>query len=288
LIGIAVALVLVGGPLSLGLAGLIHARRAPAEAARGCTTPWNWKLTLTSALLYTLSFNLIFFTQELFLVLPKALTPGLRPTLFHNNHTWEGEHPLAKLFQGTGALATFLTAIACALLLRRASVRSPMRLFLIWMAYNGFFQSLPQVIIGAVNRRNDVGMAMDYFGLSSITKTIAALVALIAIPAAALYLTRPVLCLAEDPADVADARARTRFVFQVATLPAVAAIELIIPFRVPRDLIEVVVLPVVVTLIGIAWMQTGAWRISDVKVGGSWGNGTIAYPLGPPKPQGFP
>lgn len=45
-------------------------------------TPWNWKLTVASALLYTLAFNSIFFTQELFLVLPKALTPGLRPTLF--------------------------------------------------------------------------------------------------------------------------------------------------------------------------------------------------------------
>src|SRR6266567_9636928 len=66
------------------------------------------------------------------------------------------EHPLASLFQGTGALATFLTAIACVLLLRRGSGRSSVRLFLIWMAYNGFFQSLPQAIIGAVNPGNDV------------------------------------------------------------------------------------------------------------------------------------
>jgi hypothetical protein len=32
-----------------------------------------------STLLYTLAFNLTFFIQELFLVVPKALTPGLRP-----------------------------------------------------------------------------------------------------------------------------------------------------------------------------------------------------------------
>jgi len=38
---------------------------------------WNWKLTSASALIYTLAFNLIFFIQELFLVLPKAFTPGL-------------------------------------------------------------------------------------------------------------------------------------------------------------------------------------------------------------------
>jgi hypothetical protein len=108
LIGIAVALVLVAGPLLLGLTGLICARRAPAEAPEPAR-PWTWKLTINSALLYALAFNLTFFIQELFLVLPKALTPGLHPTLFHNNHSWQGDNPLASLFQGTGALAIFLT-----------------------------------------------------------------------------------------------------------------------------------------------------------------------------------
>lgn len=50
-----------------------------------------------------------------------------------------------------------------------------------------------------------------------------------------------------------------RFVFNIATLPALAAILLIIPFRVPRNWIEVVAVPAVVTLIGIAWIQAGTW-----------------------------
>jgi hypothetical protein len=285
LIGIAVALVLGAGPLLLGLAGLISANRATAKAAPPAKR-WNWKLTVTSALLYTLAFNSIFFIQELFLVLPKALTPGLRPTLFHNNHTWEGDNPLASLFQGTGALATFLTATVCGLLLRRGWGRSPtIRLFLIWMTYNGFLQSLPQVVVGAINPGNDVGMAMDYIGLSTLAKTGAALVALAAIPAIGLWLARPLLSLADEPADVAGAGARTRFVFQVATLPALAAIVLIIPFRVPRELIEVVVVPVVVTIVGIAWIQAGAWRVSSggvssgVKAQDAPGTVSIAHPL---------
>jgi hypothetical protein len=95
---------------------------------------WNWNLVINSALLYALAFNVTFFIQEFFLVLPKALTPGLRPTLFHNNHGWEGENPLASLFQGTGALAILLTGVACALFLRCASRRSTtVRLALIWM-----------------------------------------------------------------------------------------------------------------------------------------------------------
>jgi hypothetical protein len=95
---------LVLGPLLLGVSGLFHARRR-AEPSTEPAIPWNWKQTISSALLYTLAFNLTFFIQELFLVLPKALTPGVRATLFHNSHSWEGENPLTSLFQGTGALA---------------------------------------------------------------------------------------------------------------------------------------------------------------------------------------
>ena len=281
LIGIAVVLVLVAGPLLLGLTGLIRARSESAGAVPEPVKPWNWTLTINSALLYALAFNLTFFVQELFLVVPKALTPGLRPTLFHNNHSWEGENPLASLFQGTGALAIFLTDVACVLLLRRGPGRSStVRLFVIWMAYNGFFQALPQVVIGAISPRNDVGMAMNYLRLVTTAKTGAALVALFAIPTAALWLLRPLLGLAEDPACIASARARTRFVFRVATLPALSAILLIIPFRVPRELVEVVILPVVVTLIGIVWLQAGAWRVSGVTTVVGSSVGPIAYPLG--------
>lgn len=282
ILGIAVALVLVVGPLLLGLAGLISARRMRSNAVSEPAVPWNWKLTINSALLYALAFNLTFFIQELFLVLPKALTPGLRPTLFHNNHNWEGQNALASLFQGTGALAIFVTSLACALVLRHGRVRSSTaRLFLIWMTYSGFFLSLPQVIIGAVNRQNDVGMAMDYLRLGASARTVAALVALAAIPLAALSLRRSLLSLADDPYRVASIRARTHFIFQVATLPAVAAILLIIPFRVPREWVEVVAIPVVVSAIGIAWLQAGAWGVSGVKtVGGLLSVRSIAYPLG--------
>src|SRR5450432_3248120 len=166
-IGIAALLVLVIGPLLLGLMGISRVRRASVGEISGLADHWNWKLTIASALLYALAFNLTFIVQELFLVIPKALIPGLRPILFHNNHTWTGENPLASLFQGTGALAIFVTGLLCALLLRRRPPRSVgVRLFLIWMTYNGFLQSLPQVVIGSVEPENDVGMAMNYLHFS--------------------------------------------------------------------------------------------------------------------------
>jgi len=279
LVGIATALTVIAGPVLLGLAGWVHARRTPAVVPCNSPTRWDWKLSSASALLYTLAFNLTFFIQELFLVLPKALVPGLRPTLFHNNHGWEGENPLASLFQGTGASATFVGGMACMWWLRCGAGRSPMlRLFLVWMAYCGCLMALPQVAVGALSAGSDVGMAMEYLQLGVATKTIVAVVALALIPPVALWLGRRLLGLADDPARIANARARSRFIFQLATSPALVAIALILPFRVPRDWIEVVMVPAVVTVIGIAWIQAGAWRMEGVQAAGSR-NASIAWPL---------
>lgn len=278
MIGIAAALVLVVAPLLAGVTGWIRARGEREDTTS--TATWDWKLIIGSALLYTLAFNLVFFIQELFLVLPKAFTPGLRPTLFHNNHRWEGDHPLASLFQGTGALATVLTAILCMLTLRGTRIRSgTLRLFLIWTAYSGLFQALPQVVIGAINPQNDVGMAMDWLQMGTGAKTAAALIALMAIPLAALLLTRALLGLAENPGDTTSARRRSHFVFQAATLPALVAVPLIIPFRVPREWIEVVMPPLVGTLIGTAWMQAWAWHIRNIKPAAAARLRSIVYPL---------
>jgi hypothetical protein len=67
--------------------------------------------------------------------------------------------------------------------------------------------------------------------------------------------------------------------FRVATAPALAAILLIIPFRIPRNWVEVVAVPVVVTVIGIAWIQAGAWAVSYVKASGRLGSKSVAYAL---------
>jgi hypothetical protein len=267
-----------GVPLLIGLAGLVAGR----GGARPASPPprWDWRLLAQSGLLYTLAFNITFFIQELFLVVPKALTPGLSPILYHNNHRWTGDHPLETLFQGTGALAIFLTGLFCAWLLRRGAGKTQgMRLFLIWMAFNGFFQSLPQIVVGAFNPGNDVGMAMDYFAMSDAAKLAAALVALAAVAAAGLWITRPFLETADDARQLASPSRRTAFAFNAASAPALLAIPFIILFRIPREIGEVVIPPILVTLIGIAWVQAIAWRIADAGPAPIAGRSSILIPL---------
>ena len=271
----AALLVIIVCPLLLGLAGAFRARNEP----RFAFVAWDARQTALSALLYTLAFNFVFFVQELFLVLPKAFTPGLQPTLFHNNHLWEGEHPLASLFQGTGALATFALGLVVLFLLRRGAGRTvATRLGMIWLAYCGIFMALPQVAVGALSGGSDVGMAMEYFKLGATAKSVAALLALALVPWFAREFCRQLLNLA-TPAELATAGSRSRFILQIATLPALVAIVLIVPFRVPREWLEVLFLPVVVFLAGIPWMQAGAWRLRNVRPVQRPLPSSLTYPL---------
>jgi hypothetical protein len=251
-------------PVGWIASGLIAARRrSGAPRSSSAALPPNWRWTLSSALLYALAFNLVFLVQEFFLVWPKALTPGLQPTLYHNNHTWTGTSALAPLLQGTGALATAVSAVACAVALCRYKGRSAnVVLFLVWMTYCGAFQALSQVVIGSINSANDVGMAMDYLGMTAAARSAAGLAALAAVPLVALWLVPFLQSLAGSAASRRHRVDMPRFVFFIAALPGMLALPLIAAFRVPREFVEVMIAPLVVTFVGIAWMQAGAGRIS--------------------------
>src|SRR4030095_4729981 len=112
-----------------------------------------WQPIAHSMLAYVLAFNLTFFIQELFLVLPKSMVPGLTATLYHNNHNWTGDAPTAELFQGTGAVAILISGLTFAFIASRQAKPS---FFVLWMAFNGLFQALPQFVVGAIVSGNDV------------------------------------------------------------------------------------------------------------------------------------
>jgi hypothetical protein len=220
-----------------------------------------WRQTVGSSLLYVIAFNLIYFLQELSLVVPKALTPGLYPTLFHNNHTWTGQNPRQELLQGTGALAILLAGIFFAYLLRRHRFKSPTGgLFIFWMAYQGFFQSLPQIVIGVINPLNDVGRAMLYLHFSYPMKMVAAGLAIITMTLAGVYLASCLVDMAGIANQIDSFGKRFRLVFSTATVPAFLAIPLIIPFRIPRNVEEVVLVPLIVAVVGTIALQGGSIR----------------------------
>ena len=261
LVGWASLFVIFGAPALVALAGMFARGLAAGPAER-----WNWRLSINSGLLQVIAFCLIFLLQEIFLVLPKAFVPGLEPTLYHNNHTWRGDDPLASLFQGTGALVCLLTATGLLVWLRRSPPRSlEMRLLVLWLAFDGFFESIPQFVVGAALPANDVGMAMTYFGLTLANKLALAFMALIAIAGLSIWFARAFLELEIDHSRIDTPRKRVRFVSLSAVLPAFAALPAIILFRVPGSLDQVVLVPVAVALIGMSWMLPAAARIERVR-----------------------
>ena len=270
------ALIVLAVPLVIGLLGVMSERSGSATR----TTAVSWQLTMLSALNYALAFNLTFFIQEFFLVLPKAFTTGLRPTLYHNDHSWEGTNPLAELFQGTGALATLMVGLICMFWLPRSSIRSNGgRLFLFWMSYCGCLMALPQVVIGALSPGSDLGRAMQYLHWGDTARLCAGLLTLVLMPVIAFYLCRTAVELVSSPDQIAGPGGRARLVLWQMTLPALIGTLLVIPFRVPRDLVEVLVVPLIVILAGIPWIQACAWRIRTATPRGTASRTLLVYPL---------
>ena len=201
-------------------------------------------------LLCALAFNLTFFWQELWLVIPKALTPGLHPVLHHNDHDWTGHAPTVELLQGTGALATLSAGLAFSAVLALVRIPSPTwRGFVFWMAFQGLFQALTQLAIGAVLPGNDVGRALGYLHAGPGVKAALLGLAVLAMAAAGGFLAR---------IDASDPRNRTRsFAYGLWAIALLATLA-ILPFRTPRDLVEVALVPLFVNLVGAGWLALGA------------------------------
>ena len=231
-------LVAIGAaPLALGLARLgASPRHSPPLLRAG------------SVVLCALAFNLTFFWQELWLVIPKALTPGLHPILYHNDQDWTGRAPTVELLEGTGALATLVSGLAfSAALAGLPRVSVTWRLFLFWMAFQGMFQSLTQLAVGTLLPGNDVGRALAFLGVRTPARWALLALAVAAMAFAGAWLSR---------ADTGGG-GRRALVLEV-SLSAMFAIVLIVPFRLPRNVIEVALIPLLVNLIGAGWVALGA------------------------------
>ncbi|HEX2684119.1 MAG TPA: hypothetical protein VHL77_09315 [Ferruginibacter sp.] len=219
----------------------------------------SWVIVINSAVLYALAFNIIFFIQELFLALGKRWL-GLKAVLYHNNHNWEGSHPMESLAQGFGALAILITGLVC-LIIANSTRRSShwIHLSFLWLAFQGLAQSLPQIITAKAAPDTDTGQAFAYLGIGDgigIFFSVAAIVAMLYL--GALY-SKYLLRLAPSFNQVNTASARFAYLSRIALLASIVGILLVIPFRImPWDR---AMAPVMVTLISIPMVFANAWYV---------------------------
>ena len=221
-------------------------------------TAWDGRFIAASMLSSVLAFNLTFFAQEFMLTLPKAFVPGVHVWLYHNNHHWTGDAPILSLLQGTGGLTDLVVGAVFAALLRGAAALSmTTRLFLFWMAFQGLYQGLTQLIFGAIVPGNDMGMAFGYLGLSSAVKGTILVLGLILSVVAGAWLAGAGLRLFGTTAETLTIGSRMGFLFRTVMLPALVAGPLLIPFRMPRNGIEMWIFPTVLMAFGALWVVIG-------------------------------
>jgi hypothetical protein len=250
-------------PLLWGLYGWLRTRYQRGHSSAPHNRSSAWPLVINSAVLYALAFNIIFFIQELFLALGKRWL-GLKAYLYHNNHNWEGSHPMERLAQGYGAAAIFITGVICLLIARRMKLSTHWKqLFFLWMAFQGFAQSLPQFITAPWAADTDTGQAYAYLGINygvGIAVAIACIILMLLIGAS---YSKYLLQLAPDTGYTDRASKRFGYTFRIAILASLIGIVLIIPFRImPWDR---ALAPLFVTLASIPMVFAHAWRVKPVR-----------------------
>jgi hypothetical protein len=212
---------------------------------------------INSAVLYALAFNLIFFLQELFLVLGKKAL-GLKAFLYHNNHNWVGEHPIALLMQGSGALAIFLIGLLCLIIFRFILYsKSIWKLFVLWLAFHGLIQSIPQVMVTYFDPGTDVGEALvGYLNLGQPFLLILAITSATATAMISIWFSRQLLKFASNDVDLSNPKLKFRYIRFIAVGAAFIGSILVVPFRIPP--IGQAITPFIIFVFSIPWIWASA------------------------------
>lgn len=231
---------------------------------------------VNSAVFYAIAYNVIFFFQELFLVLGKKAL-GLQSTLYHNNHGWEGDHPMSSLMQGSGALAIFIIGLICwAWFHRIRKSNSEWNLLILWLAFHGLIQSIPQVMVAFFDPNTDVGQALvGYWGLNQTVLIGLAILSILATIVLCIWFSRPLLELAPATVDLSNPKSKLQYVRYIAVGAAALGCVLIIPFRIPP--ITQLISPFILLVFSIPWIWSVAPRVENVKSLGNAVNTKICW-----------
>lgn len=250
---------LILGPIVLGILNLRQYRALSIPKQ-----PPYYTALINSAVLYAIAFNVIFFLQELFLTLGKKAI-GLETTLYHNNHSWEGSSELASLMQGSGALAIFILGLICLAWFRVIrNSQSIWKLLVLWLAFHGLIQSVPQVMIAFFDANIDVGQALvGYLDLNQALLVLLSLVSIVATALISMWMSRPLLELAPAELDLSNPKLRLKYIRSIAVGAALLGCLFVIPFRVPP--VTQILAPVLLFIFTVPWIWSISARIENIK-----------------------
>ena len=258
LVRVAFSLLIVG-PLILGIVNLVQNRNT--QAIEKST---HFPTLINSGVMYAIAYNLIFFVQELFLVLGKNWL-GLTARLYHNNHTWDGTHDMAPLMQGSGALAILVVGlIGVGGLYVARNATSIWKVLLLWLAFQGLIQSISQIVVGYFDPGTDVGQALvGYLHINENLFVALSVCSIVAIAAVSIGFGGALLEMAPTTVDLNCAKSRWLYIRFVAVGAAFLACFLLIPFRVWP--ITQIIGPFILLVFSIPWMWSMAGKLRNIQ-----------------------
>jgi len=264
------------GPIILALWGYFKWKNVALHQAEN---KWNVVPTvINSSVLYALAYNIIYFIQELFLVFGKKWI-GLKAYLYHNNHKWIGEDPRDDLMQGLGALTIFLLGILLLILFFKIrDSKHWITLFILWLAYHGLIQSLPQLSSVPMDRGSDVGQAITYLQLGLKMDYMISYMSIIAIIALAYGFSKWFMQFAPVHIILDHGLKRFRSIFFIVLLPAVLGTLVLFPYRImPINRYQMTVM---LLLVCIPEIFAFSWLIKGVKpIGNEVNDRIVAVPI---------
>ncbi|MBL0056753.1 MAG: hypothetical protein IPP31_11350 [Chitinophagaceae bacterium] len=222
----------------------------------------NLKLIINSALSFTLAFNLVFFIQELFLALGKKWL-GLKAILYHNNHNWEGSHPMETLAQGYGAAAILIVAVMAWAIVKMMKPGNSFYLFFLWFSFQGFAQGLPQLITATAAPDTDTGQAFTYLKIGFWAGVGISFVTMVLLVWIGTAYSKLFLQMAPGDAYVSNPYLRYRYLTQVVLLATLAGIVLTIPYRIMPW--SRAMAPLIVSLISVPVVWLYGWKVRQLK-----------------------
>lgn len=225
-------------------------------AAKGKRT---WNLTVNSGVFYAIAYNLIFLAQEIFLVMGKVYL-GLSSTLYHNNHTWDGYHENAALMQGLGAAGIFVLGIIFLIAYVAFRWNTNWQLLVLWIAYHGLIQSIPQVFVAFFAPTTDVGQAFGWLRLSEGTIVLLAVCAIILAPIFSWVFCKLMTQYTDDTTTPGGLR---NHIVNIAVLGAGLGTLFILPFRILP--LSQIVGPIVLFVFFVPWLWALSTRIAPMR-----------------------
>jgi hypothetical protein len=135
--------------------------------------------------------------------------------------------------------------------------KSIWKLFVLWLAFHGLIQSIPQVMVAYFDPNTDVGEALvGYLNLSQPFLIILAITSITATAMVCIWFSRQLLEFVSNDVDLNNPKVKFKYIRFIAVGAAIIGSILVVPFRIPP--MGQAITPFIVLVFSVPWIWSAA------------------------------